>query len=107
MGNRNLVELAAETLVRSIYSEEEVEKLEVPRELLDTVKSKFRDAEWVRDYWRLKANLEESVDESLGRVIEKEIYELGGHDIVSEHDDKNTLEDKSIQVCGDQFIDWP
>ena len=52
--NRNLVELAAETLVRSIYSEEEVEKLEVPRELLDTVKSKFRDAEWVRDYWRLK-----------------------------------------------------
>jgi len=97
--NRNLVELAAETLVRSIYSEEEVEKLEVPRELLDTVKSKFRDAEWVRDYWRLKADLEESVDESLGRVIEKEIYrDLGGHDIVSEHDDKNILENKSIQV---------
>ena len=97
--NRNLVELAAETLVRSIYSEEEVEKLEVPRELLDTVKSKFRDAEWVRDYWRLKADLEESVDESLGRVIEKEIYrDLGGHDIVSEHDDENFLENKSIQV---------
>ena len=52
--NRNLVELAAETLVRSIYSEEEMEKLEVPRELLDTVKNKFRDAEWVRDYLRLK-----------------------------------------------------
>ena len=57
--NRNLKELSAETLVRSIYSKEEVENLEIPNELLDTVRSKFSDAEWVRDHWRLKAHLEE------------------------------------------------
>ena len=52
--NRNLVELAAEEVVKSIYSEEEIDSLEIPRELYDTVKAKYRDAEWVRDYWRQK-----------------------------------------------------
>lgn len=65
--NRNLAELAAETLVRSIYSEEEVKKLEIPRELLETVMCKFRDAEWVRDYWRLKAEIEETPHDRIGR----------------------------------------
>ena len=55
--NRNLTELAAETVVRGIYSEEEIESLEIPRELLDTVMAKYRDAEWVRDYWRNKCIL--------------------------------------------------
>merc|ERR1719312_182632 len=70
--NRNLAELAAETLVRSIYSEEEVKNLEIPRELLETVMCKFRDAEWVRDYWRLKADLEETAHD-VGCVIKEEM----------------------------------
>jgi len=61
--NRNLLELAAETAVRGIYSEDEIENLEVPFTLLSAVREKFRDAEWVRNHWRLKAELEASEDE--------------------------------------------
>ena len=52
--NRSLAELAAEEVVKSIYSEEEIDSLEIPRELYDTVRAKYRGAEWVRDYWRKK-----------------------------------------------------
>ena len=69
--NRNLKDLAAETLVRSIYIKEEVENLEIPIELLDTVRSKFRDAEWVRDHWRLKAHLEEYEQECSEQLVEE------------------------------------
>ena len=61
--NRNLLELAAEAVVRGIYSEDEFENLEIPHTLLSAVREKYRDAEWVRNHWRLKAELEASEDE--------------------------------------------
>ena len=61
--NRNLLELAAEAVVRGVYSEDECENLEIPLTLLGAVREKYRDAEWVRNYWRLKAELEASEDE--------------------------------------------
>jgi len=71
--NKNLAELSAETLVRSIYSEEEVESLEIPKELLDTVRSKFRDAEWVRDYWRFQSEQKKPEYERLEQSNEEPI----------------------------------
>jgi len=91
--NRNLVELAAETLVRSIYSEDEVKNLEIPRELLETVMCKFRDAEWVRDYWRLKADLEEIAHDRIGCVIEEEMTsDLVSKDVRNQDRGANLIE---------------
>jgi len=61
--NRNLVEFAAEAAVRSMYSEAEFENLDMPPTLLSAVRDKYRDAEWVRNHWRLKAELEASSDD--------------------------------------------
>jgi len=69
--NRNLVELAAETVVRGIYSEDEIGNLEIPPELLHTVKDKYRDAEWVRDFWRFQLELEGSEDEEAADIHEQ------------------------------------
>merc|ERR1719427_188148 len=74
--NNNLVELSAEILVNSIYSKEEVESLEIPKELLCTVMSKFRDAEWVRVYRRFHSELKETECERLEQSNE----ETAAHD---------------------------
>jgi len=82
--NRNLKELSAETLVRNIYNKEEVENLEIPNELLDTVRSKFSDAEWVRDHWRLKAHLEEPEYDCFEYLVEEtHLGEVARSDLVS------------------------
>jgi len=85
--NRNLVELAAETVVRGIYSEEEIGNLEIPPELLDVVREKYRDAEWVRDFWRFQLELEGSEDEDAGDIHE----ELGLPISVTASEDGNVL----------------
>jgi len=82
--NTNLKDLAAETLVRSIYNKEEVENLEIPKELFDTVRSKFRDAEWVRDHWRLKAHLEEPEYECFDYLVDETLPDKAANsDLVS------------------------
>jgi len=97
--NRNLKELSAETLVRSIYSKEEVENLEIPKELLDTVRSKFSDAEWVRDHWRLKAHLEEPEYEYFEHLVEETLLgEVVKSDLVSNEVGQGTKEDPKEKV---------
>eukprot|EP00092_Neocalanus_flemingeri_P037119 GFUD01040406.1.p1 GENE.GFUD01040406.1~~GFUD01040406.1.p1 ORF type:complete len:349 (-),score=106.99 GFUD01040406.1:124-1170(-) len=62
--NRNLLELAAEAAVRAIERDDEIENLDIPPALFGVVRDKFRDTEWVRNYWRLKAEIEDDEDES-------------------------------------------
>ena len=62
--NRNLLELAAETVVRVIERDEEIEFLAIPPSLFGVVREKFRDAEWVRNYWRLLAEIHEEEEDS-------------------------------------------
>jgi len=80
--NNNLAELSAETLVKSIHSEEEVETLEIPKELLDTVRIKFKDAEWVRDYWRFQSEQEKPKCKRLDQSNE----ETAAHDQTLKYD---------------------
>ena len=49
--NKNLVDLAAEAVVRNIVIEEEIVELPIPETLFPIVRNKFCDIEWVRSYW--------------------------------------------------------
>jgi len=88
----SLLDRAAEVVVRRLETEEEVEKLTIPRTLLPAVKDKFRDALWVRSYWAFKALVQMARDEpyqvlsngstdskeALGGIAEKRKEERGG-----------------------------
>jgi len=96
--NRNLKELSAETLVRNIYNKEEVENLEIPNELLDTVRSKFSDAEWVRDHWRLKAHLEEPEYDCFEHLVEETHFgEVAKSDLVSNDVGQDVKDDSKFK----------
>jgi len=68
----SLLDRAAEVVVRRLETEEEVEKLTIPRTLLPAVKDKFRDALWVRSYWAFKALVQMARDEP---------YQVLSHDL--------------------------
>jgi len=56
--NRNLLELAAESVVQRVRFKDELEQLEIPHTLLSVVREKFKDADWVRTYWSFRNHLE-------------------------------------------------
>lgn len=56
--NRNLLELAAESVVHRIRFRDQVEQLEIPDTLLPVVRKKFKDVDWVRTYWSLRNHIE-------------------------------------------------
>jgi len=61
----SLVARAAESLVRRIETEQEIFNLHIPRTLHPVLIDKFRDAQWVRDFWKFKAELEDDRDENI------------------------------------------
>jgi len=104
----SLLERAAEVVVRRLETEEEVEKLTIPRTLLPAVKDKFRDALWVRSYWAFKALVQMARDEpyqvlsndltdskeALGGLPEKRKEERGG----GENKDNDTSMSKQSKM---------
>lgn len=56
--NRNLLELAAESVVHRIRFRDQIDLLEVPDTLLPVMREKFKDEDWVRTYWSLRDHVE-------------------------------------------------
>lgn len=56
--NRNLLELAAESVVSRLMWPQDVERLEIPEVILPTLRDKLKDADWVRSYWIFREHLE-------------------------------------------------
>jgi len=110
--NRNLLELAAEAAVRAVERDEEIENLDIPSTLFGVVRDKFRDAEWVRNYWSFKAEIEaEDERDYFGELNGKLIWpvsyeEEGGSESltvgkISDYDDKDDLAASAIE---DDFV---
>jgi len=56
--NRNLLELAAESVVRRIMWSRDIDRLEIPDVIKPTLRDKLKDADWVRSYWMFREHLE-------------------------------------------------
>merc|ERR1711892_308927 len=59
--NDNLIDLAAESVVKNLMIKEEIEELDIPETLFVVVREKFHDAEWVRSFWSAKQGKSNSV----------------------------------------------
>lgn len=96
--NKNLVDLAAEAVVKNILIEEEIEELDIPEILYESVRQKFRDAEWIRSFWSAKLEVEEEESNILPSYQELEENKTSSVIQEQEIDEVNNqeLEDQNV-----------
>ena len=97
--NSNLVDLAAEALVRSIILEEDIDQLNIPTSLLPPVRAKFQDIEWIRSYWDSQLSKEPPSEKKQNdEAILGEALDEGADEVEGEEEEEflsSVLEDLS------------
>jgi len=86
----SLLDRAAEAVVRRLETEEEVERLTIPRTLLPSVREKFRDALWVRSYWSFKALVQMAREEPyhvISNVLSDSKETMGSGDLAEKREE--------------------
>jgi len=86
----SLLDRAAEVVVRRLESEQEVERLTIPRTLLPVVREKFRDALWVRSYWSFKALVQMAREEPyqvISNVLSDSKETMGSGDLAEKREE--------------------